>query len=37
MSTIPSRIAPWRSGSALREALGDKHGIARYGFLLADG
>ena len=23
------------SASALREALGDKHGIARYGFLLA--
>ena len=35
MSITPSRIALWPSGAALREALGDKRGIARYGFLLA--
>ncbi len=33
-STTPSRTARWRSARPCATALGDKRGIARYGFLL---
>ena len=34
-STTPSRTAPWRSGRRCARRWATKHGIARYGFLLA--
>ncbi len=33
-STTPSRTARWRSARRCAQALGDKRGIGRYGFLL---